>query len=1750
MASNIEEQMALKLKQRERYFLRIQQCYDCIAGGEAKKADFLARLKDIDSTYLKYENVMDAVNELNLVLPEETTKIDTSKWASSSDALYYKIKAYEASLKEHDPPSQIPSNASGPSPFQPNPAASRIKLPVLSIPTFEGDSSTFQTWKCLYDQLIHSSAELSDIEKFSYLKSILKGPALACVDHVGFVSANYPLAYRNLVERYYNKRLIAGSHLHKILNFQPLKTESLVGLRSFLDVVNISVESLKGLKVRDLSDFILLYLGLNVLDSNTKRLFETENLLVDFPSFDQLVTFVKGRCTVLEATSGSCYMDNVSIHSKPQFKKSFVTVQSDQVTKKPINSVLQAKSNVQGSGKNQCPLCNQHFHKISTCPTFLKCDTSKRFSIIKDQKLCFSCFSAHHSSSECTSTYKCRVCNSTRHHSLLHPSESKKSSSQVENVGSTSGNSNSHSNVLSGVAQATQSVLLGTATVQIQDSIGQWHSARCIIDPGSQISAVSESLVQNLGLPRNKCMLQISGIGSQTPIRAKGEIQCVVLPHNGVCSGDVKALNIRAAVLPKIATDISHSVPAQVLEKFRHIKLADETYYLSGGEKVSSSIDLLLGAEYYADIMVSSFPAIPGSPSAIPSYFGWLLMGRVGELNTLNSKVTSLFISSVSEPLESQLQKFWELEGVSEVKPTDPNDVFCEEHFRVTHSRDPTTGKYIVRLPFKDNEPPQLQSNRAIAIKRFQNLQSKLDRNTKMKTLYCENLDSYLEAGHMARAENPSSYLLVHFAVYKESSSTPLRVVFDPNVAVSKHQSLSSVLMVGPKLQSNISDLLIQFRLNAVAVLCDVKSMYRCIWLAKEDCKYQHILWQDVDGKMQEYELKTVTFGLPPSPFLAQRVIKQLVEDEGGDFPTAAHVLNTSVYVDDMVSGADSIPAACALKEELTSLMARGGFQLRKWASSHSEVLADLPADQCETIHSLGDTDTLKVLGVQWSPNSDSFFFHVKPGDMSKLTKRKVLSIIASVYDPNGFISPVTIWLKIFMQQIWLNKDISWDTELPTHLQEKWKRFMSEISLIENIHIPRYVLGKNVTSIDLIGLADGSSVAYSAVVYLRVVDTEGNVQTHLIRSKTKCVPLQPLLTINKIELCSALLLSRVIKSLSFLLDKLNISNIYLFSDSTTVLSWLTVQPHLLKTFVANRVVEILELTKRSSWRHVSSQDNSADPASRGILPSELVNNALWFEGPRFLKKNVEEWPQCAFLPQDIPELKSKETQVSLTTQVQTQNVILSTIEKFSSLGKLQRVLAYALRFIHNVRFPQLKRNGALTLREEQKSLEVCVRVSQTCYMSESLEAVTKGNQCNTNLRSLTPFINNSGLLAVGGRLTFAPLPESMKHPVLIPKKSHLAILLIRYYHVTTIHGGPQLVQSLIHRKFWIIGARSLIRYELNKCLSCIRFMAKPSQPYMADLPSSRFEQGRPFIHVAVDFGGPFLFKTGPRRNSPVDKCWLALFCCLSSKAVHLEVVSSCSANAFLATLDRFIGRRSLPSKIFCDNATNFRGAAAQLQEIHKVILSNKDEITRHLQPKCIQFQFSPPGAPNFNGLAEAGIKSVKSHLRHVLRDQQPLSLEEYFSLFIRVEAILNSRPLCALPSSPNDGVDYLTPGHFLVGGPLLARPELEVQDKVFTPARRWQLITHFSQCFWRRWSSDYLNSLTQRTKWTKKSDNIKIDDVVLLQCPNMSPQNWPLGRVSELLQGKDEQIRVVKVKTRSGELVRSVNKLVVLPISS
>lgn len=285
----------------------------------------------------------------------------------------------------------------------------------------------------------------------------------------------------------------------------------------------------------------------------------------------------------------------------------------------------------------------------------------------------------------------------------------------------------------------------------------------------------------------------------------------------------------------------------------------------------------------------------------------------------------------------------------------------------------------------------------------------------------------------------------------------------------------------------------------------------------------------------------------------------------------------------------------------------------------------------------------------------------------------------------------------------------------------------------------------------------------------------------------------------------------------------------------------------------------------------------------------------------------------------------------------------------------------------------------------------------------------------------------------------APISSSAKHPMLLPYNSSLSRLVIDEIHQSHFHCGPSLTLALLRGKYWIPRAARLIRNRIQRCVHCRLQLAKPVSPFMAPLPKDRFQQFRAFANTGVDYAGPFSIKVSTRRNAKISKPYLCLFVCMASKAVHLELVSSLSTPAFLATLERFISRRGTPSTIWSDHGTNFVGASRFLKDVYKFQREVEDAITESLCPRGIEWKFIPPRAPHFGGLWEAGVKSAKSLLSRSV-GKQPMTFEELTTTFARIECLLNSRPLCSLTEDPTT-FDFLTPGHFLIGGPLSSLPE-------------------------------------------------------------------------------------------------------------
>ncbi|XP_046145012.1 uncharacterized protein LOC123988552 [Osmia bicornis bicornis] len=910
--------------------------------------------------------------------------------------------------------------------------------------------------------------------------------------------------------------------------------------------------------------------------------------------------------------------------------------------------------------------------------------------------------------------------------------------------------------------------------------------------------------------------------------------------------------------------------------------------------------------------------------------------------------------------------------------------------------------------------------------------------------------------------------------------------------------------------------------------------MYRQFLIRNEDQKYQRILWRDETNHIRTYELKTITFGLSAAPYLAIRCLTQLAHDEGHKFPLAAKVLLRDFYVDDALTGASTIEEARSLRDDLTRLLKSAGLNIRQWATNNEVLLNDLPKQSINKKLHLGESSTLKTLGVVWKSSEDSITYEVKTQmTITHITKRFISSEIAKIYDPLGLLGPVIIEAKILLQKIWSIK-VDWDESLPMDIHTEWVRYYKQLPLLNNIIFQRKTIIDAPTKIELHGFCDASEKAYGACVYIRSTDANRHTHTELLFAKSKVAPLKTQ-SIPRLELCGALLLTSLLATAKKALH-LEIHHTTLWTDSTIVLNWLRTSPHLLKTFVANRVAEIQSKTSNTEWRHVPTTDNPADLISRGQTPEEFLRPSIWHHGPKWLAGKRHLWPTNELTPCYVIEEQKTATCLN-TTPIDT-----SIFDNYSSWEKMQRITARCLRWKKTN-----TEKGSLTVSELRHAQNVLIKALQALHFPKELQHIAnKEPQVGGKLQRLNPFLDKEGILRVGGRLKNSSIPFSQRHPIVLPK-ARVTSLIIESEHRTQLHTGIQNTLYAIRRRYWPIDGRSQVWKTIKTCLRCLRAQPPPVNYIMGNLPEARVTESRPFTNTGVDYCGPFYIKERRHRNRTRVKVYVAVFVCLAVKAVHLELVSDLTTEAFLAALRRFIARRGLCKNLYSDNGTNFVGACNEFREIHELLKSDDhtQKVKTFLASRFIEWSFIPPHAPHFGGLWEAAVKAFKHHLTRVIGTELN-TFEDLNTLIIEIEAILNSRPLTPISTDANDLL-ALTPGHFLIGDSLTSLRERDFTD---TPANRlssWQHVQQMRQHFWNRWHREYLNELTQRNKWSQGSHSIKEGTLVLLREDNIPPMQWALGRVLKVHPGSDGIVRAVTVKTATSILDRSTKRLVPLP---
>lgn len=1598
-----------------------------------------------------------------------------------------------------------------------NTIAGRVKLPTINIPTFSGAYEQWLHFRDTYKSLIHNNATLSKIQKFHYLRSSVSGEAAEQIQSLETSDVNYDIAWDILQGRYENRNLIINSHIDAIFEIAPLKLESYLGIRKIHSSIERHIRSLKAIDVPvDGWDMIIINIIMSKLDPVTLRDWKGVKIASQIPTLKEMLAFLSDRCQMLQG------MKNDSAKIIPH------------ATRANATHARQTPKTFFATGSGSCNYCNGS-HSTFTCASLIKLPVNSRIEEARKRHLCLNCLRKGHSTRDCKNPGSCQKCGK-KHNSLLHlelTNETRISSMPISNSGTAS---TSTFTACSSVRDNTR-VLLATAVVIANDRNGKPIECRALLDSASQSNFISENLCKKLNLSTKAINIKVAGIG-QGSTRITKRANLTVNSRLNAFKATLSCL-----VLPAISPNIPlASFDGGSLNIPDDLRLADPEFY------ESSEIDMLIGASLFWDLLSQGQIRLGRDlPILQKTHFGWIISGPLPSRNQYNS---TLCYFTTTDPVDLQLQKFWEVEDrYLTAKSLTPSDNICENLFNETTNRT-TDGRFIVSLPFKPDESIALGDSKETAVSRFLSLERKLNKDTNLKLQYTQFINEYISLGHMAKvsdidSDSPSYYIPHHPVLKPSSLTTKLRIVFDASAKTTNGKSLNDLLLAGPTIQNDLFSILLRFRKHTFVITSDIAKMYRQVLISEDHRAFQRIIWRfEPNSPLEIYELRTVTYGITSSAFLAIRCLFALAQLHCSDNPLIARITTNDFYVDDLLTGADSLDELSCIQRETADILKKGGFELRKWSSNSPEFLNAIKSDNKADGHFIiGMAEECKTLGLLWDPTADNLLFTVNFNIKGvTITKRQILSCIAQIFDPLGLLAPVTVIVKIMLQKLWQLK-LAWDESIPLDLRTRWVSLRDSLSAINNIKIPRHVLSVNPINVQLHAFCDASEAAYGACIYIRSTDAYSNCTIRLLTSKSRVAPLKRL-SIPRLELCGALILSElVVKSRESL--KMSFHESYFWTDSTIALQWIQAFSSRWKTFVANRVSEIQGLVGNSNWHHVDGKHNPADLLTRGLDPVDLQNSSLWWNGPPWLQSSADQWPRRNSDNEADKECIPEERCLTLVS-IDQQNPDM--FEKFSDFVRLRRVVAFCLRFIHNLKSAKHQRIiGELKSNELFAATIALSKFIQREHFAKEISILAKGEGLSkkSTLLTLSPFLHE-GILRVGGRLKNSNYDFNKKHPILLPK-CDITNLIIRNEHERLCHAGPQAVLASLRESFWPIAGRNQVRGVIRKCVICYRAEPKPASIFMGELPMSRVTPSRAFLRVGVDYAGPFSIKDRKTRGAKVTKAYVCLFVCFATRAIHIELVGDLTTQTFISALRRFVSRRGKPSDIYSDNGTNFVGANNELADLTNFLKINANAIEHSIADLDIQWHFIPPRSPHVGGLWEAGVKSSKKHMKRVLGNAS-LIYEDFYSILVQIEACLNSRPLSPLSNDPNDLLP-LTPAHFLVGESLTAVPDPDLCHIPENRLSRFQRMQQLVQHFWKRWSKEYVAELQLRSKWRAKEEPpIKVGSLVLVKEDNIAPLHWKLGRVVELHKGNDNIARVATIRTSPGTIKRALVKLCPLPM--
>nr|CAB3263162.1 uncharacterized protein LOC104265735 [Phallusia mammillata] len=1360
-----------------------------------------------------------------------------------------------------------------------------MELPRPQLLYFDGDPLMYTRFMISFDENIGRRVD-SDSVKLNYLIQYCRKEAHAMIAFC--IGLDSPEGYRRarelLLERYGRPIIIARAYVDKLSHWPYLKSDDTDGLIELAQALEECLVTLTHLGYfADINNFENM---LNIikrlpfaLQSQWRRHAAKIERNGEEPRFCHLVEFVKKEAYIGTTMFGRVLGPRKDRDTQKRRSKSPTTRTRASTHATSVAPGNERKAEPRSPQKQGCPLCSKS-HDLGNCDVFKRKTFVERRKFLRQVRLCDNCFVKGHIARTCSLPNSCTIggCRG-KHHNLLHWTEWKTSSTAPVREASTQASeekpSSSNATVTwTCMSTHAESVYLNIVPVKVTASNGRKLETYAFLDQGSTTTLCDKRLIEQLDVGGRKTTYSLTTVSDRSQRREGLAVDLTVASLDGKQSvrlNDVLSVD-SLPVSP-------NRIPEGSLWRWPHLRNL-EFPVLPHGE-----VMLLIGANV-PEVFWINDERRGGrkEPSAVRSMLGWSLVGPCRSNGSRSSQIRVNFVTSQDETLHQQIKCMWESDfGQTALSPG--TTLSKEDRYALKQMESSVKchdGHYQLRLPWRPGAP-NLPNNRAMAMKRLSYLKRRLETDSQLYEKYKQTLDTYLNEGYARRLkcddkepEDGAVWYLPHHPVVHPQKPGKVRVVFD--CAARYHNiSLNDQLLQGPDLLNSLFGTLVRFRQEPVAFVADVEAMFHQVKVDPIDASALRFVWWpegDLSREPVDYQMLVHIFGAASSPCCAGYCLQKTAEDNKEKFSSeAVSTVKQNFYVDDCLKSVRNEDDAIKLAGELRELLQLGGFRLRKWVSNSERVLSSVPTEDRSVQSIILNVDVKhmeRVLGVLWNFRSDVFEFDVKV-KKKPVTRRGILSVVSSLFDPLGFVAPVILHARKLLQEL-CKENYGWDQEVPPDIEKRWNAWISELPGLSEIKIKRcfQTTGLEVKTHELHHFADASSCGYGTVAYLRTMDEQGNVHCSFVTGKARLAPLK-MVSIPRLELTAATLAVKMDQVLRQELD-LDIGRSVFWTDSTAVLQSIYNVNKRFCTFFANRLAKIEEGSDASQWKHVPTALNPADDASRGCTVKAFLQNKRWFTGPSFLGSDERHWPTNPVNTKDVPEeyLNMKPKKMLAVHVAEEQCLFDDLICRYSSWKKLKKAVAWLQRFVDYLRS---KKNQHLSKRLTVADLEsaelAIVKYVQGRQFSDEIEALCKCEDLDRTgkkkvmkklpskaLHRLNPVLIG-GVLRVGGRLERAPIPFEIKHPMILPNAHHITTLIIRETHANVCHSGMSHTWAIVRQRYWIVRGGVAVRRILGNCVFCRRRNASVSKQMMADLPVERTTPGEPpFSSVGVDYFGP------------------------------------------------------------------------------------------------------------------------------------------------------------------------------------------------------------------------------------------------------------------------------------------------------